>query len=453
MTGNVTALLAANLAFLAAGLGLTRALGLWVSARGALSWAAVAYMAGAGAVGIAAELALVAGLELTRGQVLAGCVLLAALGLLRRRAGSDHVERTRERAAWPLKAAVGVLLGLLLVESSFQALDTWDSWAMWTMKARALVVLHGLDPDLFANSAYAGAHLDYPLLLPALQAIDFRAMEALDTQVIHMQSALLLIGWLLASARLLRGRADELTIWAGLGLAVVAPASITLIQAGYADVPGAVFMALACLCAWLYLEQPQWRWAGLLAVFATAGASTKREAWTFALGLFLLTLLFAARRRRPLPPPLAGLATFALTIGAWLGWLAHHGITGHDDEPLSKTFDISYLTGRIDRVGKAVVSLASYSGTPSLWLIAVPLTLVAAAIALRSGRGRGVALFLLPLLAIQYAALVWAFWISRAPIDWHLTHASPRVVSTPVFVAASFLPLLIAAQRRGDEPV
>ena len=54
----------------------------------------------------------------------------------------------------------------------------------------------------------------------------------------------------------------------------------------------------------------------------------------------------------------------------------------------------------------------------------------------------------------EYAALVWAFWASIVPIDWHIEHAAPRVVATPAFVAAIFLPLLVAHHHRsgsGDE--
>jgi len=232
-------------------------------------------------------------------------------------------------------------------------------------------------------------------------------------------------------------------------LIVAAPATISLVQEGYADVPGALFIALAALCAWLYLEEPRFRWTALLAVFATAGASTKREAWTFALGLFVVALVGARYRKRPLLPVLGGFALFAATIGAWLAWLAHHGANAtHGEEDLSRTLHPLYLADHIGRAAKAVGSLAGYSGRPSLWLIAAPLTLVAVAAALWTDGGRSVVWFLVPLVGLEYAALVWAFWISNAPIDWHLNHAAPRVVSTPIFVLVTFLPLLLTPSAR-----
>lgn len=446
MIADVAAVLGTNLMYLAAGLGLTRAVGLWRAPRAGVSWLPVAYMVGVGAVGVACTLELIAGWSLQFWQAAATCGALALAGALPSSSEEDGAGERGSRRPSPLAVALTVLLALVVAECAYQALDTWDAWAMWTMKARALVLLGGLDPHLFASSAYTGAHLDYPLLLPTVQAVAFRAMSSLNTQVVHMQSALLLAGWIAASARLLRGRGERALVLPALGLAAVAPATLSLIEEGYADIPGALFMALAGLCAWLYLDTPRLHWAGCTAVFAAAGASTKREAWTFALGLFVVAIVYARVRKRPIVPLVGGLALVAATIGAWLGWLAAHGVTGHDDEPISKSLNPAYLGHRITRAIKAVYWLANYSARPSLWLILLPLTVLVAALALRRGGRRDVAWFFAPLFVLQYAALVWAFWISKAPIQWHLDHAAPRVVSTPLFLGASFIPLLV---RRG----
>jgi hypothetical protein len=441
--GNLLALVAANLCFLAAGLGITRAGGLWTSRSEATSWLAVAYMAGVAAVGVAAVFGLIAGLALSRWQFLLACVLLVALGLVRRSSTVADEGGTRISVeAWPIKAALAVPLALLVAESTVQALDTWDAFAMWTMKSRALVLFDGLEPAVFANSLYP--HIDYPMFLPALQAIDFRAMGELDTRMIHVQSAFLLCGWLLSAARLLRGRADTWTVWAALGLAVMAPGTMTLIQEGYADIVAAMFISLAVLSAWLYLEEPRPTWALLVAVFAAAGASTKREAWTFAFGLFFVAVVVAWLRKRPIAPLLAGFALCAVTVGAWLAWLAHHGVADNEEVSIRNSLDPLFLADRTGRAWEAIVGLADYSTRPYLWLIVIPLALVVALVAARDRGSRQVALFVLAVIGLEYAALVWAFWASIAPIDWHVEHAAPRVVATPAFVGAIFLPLLVA---------
>ena len=109
-----------------------------------------------------------------------------------------------------------------------------------------------------------------------------------------------------------------------------------------------------------------------------------------------------------------------------------------------------FLLGRLDRVVHAIVSLADYSVRPSLSLAVVPITVVAIVLAYRR-TSQDVACFLTAVLALEYAALVWAFWISRENVNWHLQHAAPRVVATPVFVAATFVPLLAGRVTSGDE--
>jgi len=134
-------LAAANLCFLAAGAGMGRALGLWRAPRELPGVAAPVYLVGVAAVGILAEWALVAGLDLARWQVVAGCAALAATGLLPARGGGPTLPspaRVRARAVVALQAAVGLIVALLLIDAVYRPLAEWDAWAMWTMKAKAI---------------------------------------------------------------------------------------------------------------------------------------------------------------------------------------------------------------------------------------------------------------------------------------------------------------------------
>ena len=79
-------------------------------------------------------------------------------------------------------ALIAAFLALLAVDFWFQPLWKWDSWAMWTAKARSIVLLDGLDPGYFRTAASVPEH---PLLLPVIEAIDFRFM-GLNEQVLHL---------------------------------------------------------------------------------------------------------------------------------------------------------------------------------------------------------------------------------------------------------------------------
>ena len=54
---------------------------------------------------------------------------------------------------------------------------------MWAMKGHALELYGWADPKLFANDSIFFLHLDYPLFLPALEAVAFRAMGGFDPQL------------------------------------------------------------------------------------------------------------------------------------------------------------------------------------------------------------------------------------------------------------------------------
>ena len=92
-------------------------------------------------------------------------------------ASENNPQRRPESAAaktdWLVGLPAGGLLGgylaVLFVQCVFQALNSWDAWAKWTMKARAIVLLGGLDTSVFANHAYQPLVLDYPMLIPAIE--------------------------------------------------------------------------------------------------------------------------------------------------------------------------------------------------------------------------------------------------------------------------------------------
>ena len=199
-------LLGANALMLVAGIGVLPLLGIARSWRELVRRAGLAYLCGIVVAAIvAANLALV--------HVSFGWIGLAVLAFLsvaftvfRLRGTEEPVLR---RPGWLSLAAVAALAALLAEYARAFAvapLDRYDAWAIWALKGHALYAFGWADPAVFAGGEYRFANLDYPLLLPSLEAIDFRAMGAFDTQLFHLQFVLLLVAALAALATVLRER-------------------------------------------------------------------------------------------------------------------------------------------------------------------------------------------------------------------------------------------------------
>jgi dolichyl-phosphate-mannose-protein mannosyltransferase len=449
MTVHVLGLALANLCYLAAGAGISRALGLWRAPRELLSALAVAYLVGVAACGIAAEWALIAGLGLARWQVVAGCALLAATGLRPRWDGPvlpAPPARAAGRAVLALQAAVGLMAVMYLADAAFRPLAEQDAWAMWTMKARAIALLDGLDARVFAGVPYHQVHLDYPLLIPALEAIGFRFMGAVDTQVIHVQGALLVVALLLALPRLLADRVPPAAAWASVLLIAVAPSLVYQAGAGLADAPLAVFFALASMCAWRWLAEGRPQMLVLTVLFAAAVLATKREGGPFVAALFLVVLVAAGRGRRG-QTIAAGVAAVATAI-PWQLWLHANGVdTSNGEIPYAKVVDPSYLAGRLGRIPTGAGSLVWHAVEPSAWLVIVPAAAVAVVLAVRGG-DRRTPVFVSALACLVVASVVWAYWVGRPSLHYYLDHSARRVVTTPVVLLGAFLPVLLAAAAR-----
>jgi hypothetical protein len=442
------ALLAANACFLAAGAGLTRPLGLWSAWDELAGVFAIAYVAGVAAVGIGATLLLVAGLSLTVWQVLLLCALLAATGLVSATLGPsvDPPLRSAQgarRLAAAVAAVLGVYLLALLARSWYEPLFHWDAWAMWTFKAKALVLLDGLDTSVFAGEAYRALHLDYPLLVPALEAIDFRFMGRIDTRIADVQFWLLFVGFLGAAAQLLRDRVAPLVLWPALLLLGIAPSLAIQLRWSIADFPLALFFGLAALAGWRYVESGRAPFAALLALFAGAAWVTKREGLAFVALLYVVLLAFALARRVSVVPLLLAGAASLVAIVPWRIWVNAHDLEPRE-LPLGKAVNPAYLLDRTDRVGPAVRGLAEQAFKPGWWLALLPLLLIAVVLALRDGRGRPLAVFTLTLVGLMFLSLLWAYWGDRPEIHQHVAHTARRVVTSALVVCGLFLPLLVA---------
>jgi hypothetical protein len=430
----------ANALFFAAGAGLVRLLGWRLR-----SHPGVAYMAGVGAVGVLSTLMLMAGLALHGWEALILCVLLASFGLVNRDRPAATAAKTDRRIALPAGGLLAGYLVVLFFQCVFQALNSWDAWAKWTMKARAIVLLGGLDTSVFANHAYQPLVLDYPMLIPALEAVDFRFMGRLDNLVIHVQFWFLLVGFLVAAYELLRDRVPQLLLWPALLAVGAAPGLADNLTSAYGDAPVAFFFALAVIAAWRWLasgDRPALWFVGLM---GGAAVATKPEGSAFMLGLFVVLVVFGLVRRQSLVPLVAPAVWCLISIVPWRIWISHHGI--RSSTPIGKGLNPSYLVDRFDRVWPSIRTIVekSFAGD---WLALLPLALAVGLLVLAWRRSWSGPLFAGGVLAVVFLSLLWAYWVQRPGLHYLLSTSGSRTVTTLVVVGAVFLPILGAELLR-----
>lgn len=430
----------ANALFFAAGAGLVRLLGWRLR-----SHLGVAYMAGVGTVGVLATLMLMAGLALHGWQALLLCLLLAALGLVKRDRPAAVAAKMDRRIALPAGGLLGGYLVVLFVQCVFQALNSWDAWAKWTMKARAIVLLGGLDTSVFANHAYQPLVLDYPMLIPALEAINFRFMGRLDNLVIHVQFWFLLVGFLVAAYELLHDRVPQMLLWPALLAVGTAPALADNLTSAYGDAPVAFFFALAAIAAWRWLSSGDRPALWLLGLMGGAAVATKPEGSAFMLGLFVVLVVFTVVRRQSLVPLVAPAVWCLISIVPWRIWISHHGI--RSSTPIGKGLNPSYLIDRFDRVWPSIRTIVekSFGGD---WLAILPLALAVGLVVIAWRGSWSAPLFAGGVLAVVFLSLLWAYWVQRPGLHYLLSTSGSRTVTTLVVVGGALLPILGAELLR-----
>jgi hypothetical protein len=233
------------------------------AARGALAW-----VVGAGAGSFLLFLLLWAGMGLglaSRIVVGLGLAALASSFAISRRGE----EAPRERPGLVARLLVAASVAAIVV-AAFEAvavpLAAWDSWVNWASKARLLFAEGFLTRALHADPARLATNLDYPLLLPVLEAFFWELRGSVDERLatlvpVSFHAALLVL--LYAAVR----RFASAAVAAG-AVAFVAwtPLCGAFAPMGFADPVVAGLVVAALLAASLANESPRAAaFAGLLA--------------------------------------------------------------------------------------------------------------------------------------------------------------------------------------------
>lgn len=429
MIADLPGFLAANGLVLLAGVGVVRLCGL----RTGLDVAALSlsYLAGAAAVGVAGSVVLVAGLSFAVWQVVVLCVFLFALGLARRALRPLPPPRPRPRWTRVFTAGTAAVAVLLAVDFAFQPLWAWDAWWIWAAKAKAIAFADGLDAELLRSLANA----DYPPLVPVLELVLLRFTD-LDSELLNLQVGLVLLALPGALVASLRDRAAPAALWPVVLALLLAPALQVQTAYAVADVPLAVFLALAGVLLWRWLELGETHSLALAGVFAAAAVSAKVEG---RLEAALLLLVAAALARRRAGAVLAVGAAVAASALPWAVWAEANGLQnqyGAGNPP--------DLVAELERVPLAAARLVRELVDPTSWL-ALPL-LAAAAIGLALRDVRRAALLAAVPGALSLAVLVGIYWATPLGFEYHLDTSARRVVTPLLVLAAALAPVMLSRQ-------
>lgn len=445
MSGESLRLVALDAGLLAVGAAMLVGIGLVRDPRGAVRYAGLAFVLGWATTGVAASLALVAGLELSVAAVVVIWIALAGASLAPALRAAPRSEKVATEPSFPgqLAAAAGGALLVALLLALFQGVrgSGWlhpDVWNYWLPRAKTIFQTGELDTSLGGYTSFT--HPEYPPFAPASDAITFFFMGRADVLLLPVQHWVVFAAFLGALAGLLAGRVRPAFLWPSLVSIALLPELEFLVGSSLADETLAELFALAGVCAALWLLERDWRHAAVCGVLLAALSMTKNEG--LMLGLVLvanLAVVTAFRAWRTLVP-LAAVA--ALAAVPWRAWHAVHDARDDSDYRLGDLFDPSLLSNRIDRLEITLREFPQYVFDPGRWLLAVPLALVLAALLTR--RRPALAGFCAGTLAVVCLAYVVVFWISLPEIRFYLDASAERLSAHLAVFAAALVPLLAA---------
>ena len=445
MGRSMQGLIELNALFLVTGLAIIWGLRGWRSWLDLLDTLGVAFMFGLSTICVASTVALVLGGGLSYTIVLGLCA--AVVAVFSALAVGRHKPLPRRFGTLPpltfgTIAAVIAAVGAIAVLIAFfrlarvTPLQGGDSFEFWVPKAKAIYFFGGLDEQLFR--ALPGP--SYPLLVPALQAMDFRFMGSTYGSALAVQYWFLIVGFIFAAAALLRLIVASWLAWLFLALVLVIPELDNRLLGAQADWTLDIFFTLTALLAVTWLRTREtWLLVGF-GISAAALLATKREGQLLA--ACLLGGIFAASPRGwRTSLRLVGVAALAYAVNIpWRIWWSSRHLAS--DAPSGGLQITSHLSRAWPSLHLVLRLLFAYD----LWLLFVPFALVAALASLtEAGSARETALFYLTTVTLAVIGFTWILWSDPGlTLDEKQSSTPiPRVVGSIVLLSTVFAPLLI----------
>jgi len=347
-----------------------------------------------------------------------------------------------DAAALAVAAVTVVVLAYAARTFAVRPLIDWDSWAVWTAKARLLYTDAGAAPAALRSGNYG--QTPYPIGLPTLEALGFGAMGRYDPTLIGVQFVLLAASYPLALWSLLRTRARPFVIALAALVVVAAPQILYQLLTHYADVPLGLFVGLGLAAGGAWLAAPTGSsWLLLcFAAFLGMAAITKSEGFLFAIvGAGSLVAVALATRVRIARPAMLGAAGVLAIALPWRIYCAGYGLHTSDYD-LNRVLDVPYLSAHRDRVGPVVRELWRQSTDSWKWGFLVWVILAACVAAAVAARWRLLA-FAAGWLIVSSTGLVVLYWSSNLGLSSNLTNTSYRTIVSLLIGGTALVPLLI----------
>lgn len=284
----------------------------------------------------------------------------------RSKRGGPQLVRGKASRAGSILAALLLLyvaweFAYYLVYSTIKPIWAWDTWMIWSFKARVFFSDGQVLPEFLANPAYIESHLEYPLLVPLAETWIFLSLGRLADGYEAILFPLFNIFLSLVFYYRLRRFLPRT-----LGLIFLAIfASIPLLWAdklvGYGEIPLIFYFSLACL----FLND--WMKSRRRGDLLIAGFAAGLAAWTKMEGLLLLAslggiLLVDSRADRGRRRDVAFF--FILALGLSLPWLIYQKIC-FVPNPRSYVFSSGHLLNSLNEIPNVAVSFLRYLVNPA----------------------------------------------------------------------------------------
>ena len=233
----------------------------------------------------------------------------------------------------------------------------WDAWMIWSFKSK-LLFFDLFNLDLFKNKTYSYAHLDYPLLVPFVQAFIAKTLGFFNPRFTQVFFSLSFISYITILYYFVKRFVEgPLSIFIVMPL-ICTPVLVLNFTGAYVDGIVSLYHLLAVSFLFIYLSKPEAEAKYLVpvAVGLSGMLMTKNEGSLYTITLFIIAIATAFIFTNKFKLHLKNLAiTFAVAFMFHLPWVIFTKSMGLKNRFIPDgPINISYCFDQLQEIPKII---------------------------------------------------------------------------------------------------
>lgn len=417
---------------------------------------AISYGIGMGLISIEIFFIFLFGFKISLWLLLLPWIILSGINIMKRQVLLPSLSYLPQKSLSKLERFLIIAISFEIIYAFFRAIlypmESYDSVAIWGLKAKAIYLAGGLSTNLFNETISTVHHWDYPLLIPIQEMLFYSIFKGINDALVKSIFPTYLLSFLIIFYSVLRRLFERKIALIFTFLLASLPQFNKFATNGYADFTMGFYYSIGFLFLYLWFVKEKRDFVFLSAIFSAIGAWTKNEGIPLCLLNFTLFLILTfsevIRNKERFSDAVKAIFLYLALMGIFiLHWQIFRISFGLKNKIFVEgVFSISRIINNLSRLPIIFYEYQKQFFNPKYWNMVWILFLISIILNFKKAFSKKFLLVTLSLIGI-FGLYTAVYIITPLNLRWHLSTTASRLFIHFVAIVVFGLALIFEDRR------